>query len=145
MFKICIDTKTIVLSITWLAVIRNSFQSIFVIHRFQVMPVIIFFSASIGILYYLGVIQLIIEKIAFIMEISLGTGAMESLHAAINIFVGWVNNNNDNNNMSFLYNTLYIPYIYHTFYNSVLQIHMLKLILITNTHVKTNTDNKYTC
>lgn len=56
---------------------------------FSVMPVIIFFSATIGILYYLGVIQMLIEKIAFIMEFSLGTGAMESLHAAINIFVGW--------------------------------------------------------
>ncbi|KAL4233365.1 hypothetical protein ACF0H5_008047 [Mactra antiquata] len=56
---------------------------------FSVMPVLIFFSATIGILYYLGVIQVLIEKIAFIMEYSLGTGAMESLHAAINIFVGW--------------------------------------------------------
>ena len=54
------------------------------------MPVLIFFSATIGVLYYLGLIQLVIEKIAFIMQFTLGTGAMESLHAAINIFVGWV-------------------------------------------------------
>jgi len=60
------------------------------INIFQVMPVLIFFSATIGILYYLGALQVLIEKISFIMEISLGTGAMESLHAAINIFVGWV-------------------------------------------------------
>ncbi|XP_052808155.1 solute carrier family 28 member 3-like [Mya arenaria] len=59
------------------------------IFAFSVMPVLIFFSASIAILYYLGVIQVLIEKIAFVMQISLGTSAMESLHAAINIFVGW--------------------------------------------------------
>ena len=51
---------------------------------------LIFFSATIGILYYLGIIQVAIEKVAFIMEFSLGTGAMETLHAACNIFLGWV-------------------------------------------------------
>ncbi|XP_045196631.2 solute carrier family 28 member 3-like [Mercenaria mercenaria] len=68
-------------------VFGNDFMDHF--FAFSVMPVLIFFSATISILYYLGVIQLLIEKIAFIMEFSLGTGAMESLHAAINIFVGW--------------------------------------------------------
>lgn len=56
----------------------------------QVMSVIIFFSSTISILYYLGWIQVIIEKISIIMQYSLGTSAMESLHAAFNIFVGWV-------------------------------------------------------
>ena len=57
---------------------------------FQVMSVLVFFSSTIGILYYLGIIQVAVEKVGFIMEISLGTGAMESLHAAANIFLGWV-------------------------------------------------------
>ncbi|KAL3865700.1 hypothetical protein ACJMK2_043062 [Sinanodonta woodiana] len=56
---------------------------------FQVMPVLIFFSATIGILYYLGWIQVLIEKIAFMMEYTMGTAPMETLHAAVNIFVGW--------------------------------------------------------
>lgn len=54
------------------------------------MSVLIFFSSTIGILYYFGVIQVAVEKVGFIMEFSLGTGAMESLHAAANIFLGWV-------------------------------------------------------
>ena len=54
------------------------------------MSVLIFFSSTIGILYYLGVIQVAVEKVGYVMEISLGTGAMESLHAAANIFLGWV-------------------------------------------------------
>ena len=51
---------------------------------------LIMFSATIGVLYYMGVIQVLIEKIAFVMQFTLGTGAIESLHAAFNIFVGWV-------------------------------------------------------
>lgn len=54
------------------------------------LPVLVFFSATVSILYYLGVIQALIEKIAFIISLSLGTAAMETLHAAFNIFLGWV-------------------------------------------------------
>ncbi|GFO50415.1 sodium/nucleoside cotransporter [Plakobranchus ocellatus] len=55
---------------------------------FKVLPVIIFFSCVITMLYYLGVMQAIIGKIAFVMRITLGTTAAESLCAAGNIFVG---------------------------------------------------------
>ncbi|CAL1534109.1 unnamed protein product [Lymnaea stagnalis] len=55
---------------------------------FLVLPVIIFFSTVITMLYYLGIMQAIIGKIAFIMRITLGTTAAESLCAAGNIFVG---------------------------------------------------------
>lgn len=54
------------------------------------MSVIFFFSAVISILYFLGWMQVLIEKMALIMQYSLGTSAMESLHAAVNVFVGWV-------------------------------------------------------
>ncbi|ESO84568.1 hypothetical protein LOTGIDRAFT_132040, partial [Lottia gigantea] len=54
----------------------------------KVLPVIIFFSCFISILYHLGIMQAIIGKIAFVMRNMLGTTAAESLCAAGNIFVG---------------------------------------------------------
>ena len=54
------------------------------------MSVIFFFSAVISVLYYLGWMQVLIQKMALIMQYSLGTSAVESLHAAVNVFVGWV-------------------------------------------------------
>ncbi|XP_022330339.2 solute carrier family 28 member 3-like isoform X2 [Crassostrea virginica] len=56
---------------------------------FKVMSVIFFFSAVISVLYYLGWMQVLIQKMALIMQYSLGTSAVESLHAAVNVFVGW--------------------------------------------------------
>lgn len=56
----------------------------------QVLTVIIFFSSFISVLYYLGVMPLIISKIAWLMQITMGTSAAESLSAAGNIFVGQV-------------------------------------------------------
>ena len=57
---------------------------------FQVLTVIIFFSSVISVLYYLGIMPLIISKIAWLMQITMGTSAAESLSAAGNIFVGQV-------------------------------------------------------
>ncbi|XP_076461368.1 solute carrier family 28 member 3-like [Babylonia areolata] len=54
----------------------------------QVLPVVVFFSCVITMLYHLGVMQCIISKIAFVMRLTLGTTAAESLCAAGNIFVG---------------------------------------------------------
>jgi pyrimidine nucleoside transport protein len=56
----------------------------------QVLPVVVFFSCVITMLYHLGVMQCIISKIAFVMRLTLGTTAPESLCAAGNIFVGQV-------------------------------------------------------
>ncbi|KAK7484553.1 hypothetical protein BaRGS_00024185 [Batillaria attramentaria] len=56
---------------------------------FRVMSTIIFFSASISILYYFGVMQVVIKAVSKVMQVTMGTGAMETLHAAINIFCGW--------------------------------------------------------
>ncbi|XP_068755204.1 solute carrier family 28 member 3-like isoform X1 [Montipora capricornis] len=55
---------------------------------FKILTVIIFFSSFISVLYYLGVMPLIIAKIAWLMQITMGTSAAESLSAAGNIFVG---------------------------------------------------------
>ncbi|XP_048577819.1 solute carrier family 28 member 3 isoform X2 [Nematostella vectensis] len=55
---------------------------------FKVLPVIIFFSSVISVLYHLGIMPLVISKIAWLMQITMGTSAVESLTAAGNIFVG---------------------------------------------------------
>lgn len=41
-------------------------------------------------LYYLGVMQVIIHKVAWVMQVAMGTTAGESLNAAGNIFIGQV-------------------------------------------------------
>ncbi|GFS23920.1 sodium/nucleoside cotransporter [Elysia marginata] len=57
---------------------------------FKILPVIIFFSCVITMLYYVGVMQALIEKIATVMRVTLGTTAAESLCAAANIFIGLI-------------------------------------------------------
>lgn len=63
----------------------DSFGFIF---AFQVLPTIIFFSALMSVLYYLGVMQFLIKHIANFMAKTLGTSGAESISAAANIFVG---------------------------------------------------------
>ncbi|KAL4225940.1 hypothetical protein ACF0H5_013928 [Mactra antiquata] len=55
---------------------------------FKVLTVIVFFSSSISVLYYLGVMQFVICYIARFLAWCLGTSPTESLNAAANIFVG---------------------------------------------------------
>lgn len=55
---------------------------------FSVLPVIVFFSTSVYVLYYLGVMQYIIRNIARFLAYALGTSPTESLNAAGNIFLG---------------------------------------------------------
>lgn len=54
----------------------------------QVIPTIIFFSAFISIMYYLGVVQLVIQGIAKVMRFLLKTSGSETLSCSANIFVG---------------------------------------------------------
>jgi CNT family concentrative nucleoside transporter len=55
---------------------------------FQALPVIIFFAALISILYYLGIMQLIIKWVGGAIRLVTGITRVESLSAAANIFVG---------------------------------------------------------
>ncbi|KAL4221927.1 hypothetical protein ACF0H5_017979 [Mactra antiquata] len=55
---------------------------------FKVLTVIIFFSAVISVLYYLGVMQFVICYIARFLAWCLDTSPTESLNAAANIFIG---------------------------------------------------------
>lgn len=58
------------------------------IFAFHVLPIIIFFSALISVLYYLGVMQWFIKIIGGGLSKFLGTSKTESMSAAANIFVG---------------------------------------------------------
>uniref|UniRef100_A0A672I2R9 Solute carrier family 28 member 1 n=1 Tax=Salarias fasciatus TaxID=181472 RepID=A0A672I2R9_SALFA len=60
-------------------------QSVF---AFQALPIVVFFSSVMSILYFLGVMQWVITKISWVMQITLGTSATETLSVAGNIFVG---------------------------------------------------------
>lgn len=48
------------------------------------------FSFLVNILYYYGVMQVIVEKMGWILQVSLGTTAAESVNCAANIFLGQV-------------------------------------------------------
>lgn len=58
------------------------------VFAFRVLPVIIFFSALISLLYYIGVMQWIIRILGGLLQKALGTSKAESMSAAANIFVG---------------------------------------------------------
>ena len=63
----------------------DSFGFIFL---FQVLPTIIFFSALTSVLFYLGVIQIVVKGMAWILTKLLGISGPESLSVAGNIFLG---------------------------------------------------------
>ena len=55
---------------------------------FKVLPTIIFFSSLMAILYYLRVMQPIVQAMAWLMRITFRTSGAETLAAAANVFVG---------------------------------------------------------
>ncbi|XP_071791943.1 solute carrier family 28 member 3-like isoform X2 [Asterias amurensis] len=67
-------------------VFGDSYQDHF--FAFKVLPVVIYFSACISVFYYLGVMQVVIAKLAWLMQKTMHTSASESLNAAGNIFIG---------------------------------------------------------
>ena len=63
----------------------DSFGFIFL---FQVLPTIIFFSALTSVLFYMGVIQVIVKGMAWVLTRLMGISGPESLSVAGNIFLG---------------------------------------------------------
>ncbi len=57
----------------------------FAIH---VLPIIIFFSALMSVLYHLRIMQVVVKLVGGALHRIIGTGAVESLNAAANVFVG---------------------------------------------------------
>ena len=55
---------------------------------FRVLPSIIFFSALMQLLYHMGIMQLVVRGLGWVVQRTLGTTGPESLAAAANIFVG---------------------------------------------------------
>jgi concentrative nucleoside transporter, CNT family len=55
---------------------------------FNVLPTIIFFSSLMSLLYHLGIMQLLVRGVAWVMQRTMGTSGAETLSAAGNIFVG---------------------------------------------------------
>jgi concentrative nucleoside transporter, CNT family len=58
------------------------------IFAFQVLPTIIFIAALFALLYYLGVMQVIIRGAAWLMQRVMGASGAESLNVAASIFMG---------------------------------------------------------
>ena len=55
---------------------------------FSVLPTIVFFSAVMSILYYLGIMQALVKVMARFMRWTMGTSGSETLSCSANIFVG---------------------------------------------------------
>ena len=55
---------------------------------FFVLPTIIFFSALTAVLYHIGIMQYVVQALAWVMSKSMKTSGAETLSAAANIFVG---------------------------------------------------------
>ncbi|MEN2992781.1 MAG: nucleoside transporter C-terminal domain-containing protein [Bacteroidia bacterium] len=63
----------------------QTFGYIFVL---QVLPTVVFFAALTSALYHLGVLQRVVQAVAWVMRRTLGTSGPESLCVASNIFLG---------------------------------------------------------
>ena len=55
---------------------------------FHVLPTIIFFSSLMSVAYHLGVMQVLVNGMAKVMQKTMGTSGSESLSCAANVFVG---------------------------------------------------------
>jgi concentrative nucleoside transporter, CNT family len=58
------------------------------IFAFQVLPIIIFIAALFGILYYLGIMQVLVRAMAVVMQKVMGTSGAESMNVAASVFMG---------------------------------------------------------
>ncbi len=68
--------------------INSGPESLGLFFAFQVLPTIIFVSSLTSVLYYLGILQLVVKGMAFVMAKIMGTSGAESLSNTANIFVG---------------------------------------------------------
>ncbi len=63
-------------------------SSLGVVFAFQILPAIIFVSALFAIMYYLGIMQVIVRAFAIVMSRVMGASGAESLNVAASIFMG---------------------------------------------------------
>jgi CNT family concentrative nucleoside transporter len=58
------------------------------VFAFQVLPTIIFFASLMGVLYHLGIMQKVVQGMAWVMQKLMNASGSESLSVAANVFVG---------------------------------------------------------
>lgn len=63
----------------------DAFGTIF---AFQVLPIIIFIASLFGVLYYLGIMQVLVRAMAQLMQKVMGTSGAESMNVAASVFMG---------------------------------------------------------
>lgn len=63
-------------------------KSVLAVMAFAVLPTIIFVSAFFAILYHIGLMQIIIRVVAWLMQRTMGTSGAESTNVAASIFMG---------------------------------------------------------
>jgi CNT family concentrative nucleoside transporter len=68
--------------------INSGSESLGFFFAFQVLPTIIFVSSLTSVLYYLGILQRVVQGMAWLMAKLMGTSGAESLSNTANIFVG---------------------------------------------------------
>jgi CNT family concentrative nucleoside transporter len=66
----------------------GSNQQFGVIFAFQVLPIVIFIASFFSILYYLGVMQVLVKGMAIVMQRVMGASGAESTNVAASIFMG---------------------------------------------------------
>ena len=59
-----------------------------VVFAFQVLPIVIFISSLFAILYYFGVMQVVVRAMAIVMQKVMGASGAESTNVAASIFMG---------------------------------------------------------
>src|SRR5271168_1666322 len=59
-----------------------------VVFAFQVLPIVIFIASLFAILYYLGIMQVLVRAMALMMQKVMGTSGAESTSVAASIFMG---------------------------------------------------------
>ena len=64
--------------------------NIYIFFILQILPIIVYFSAFTYVLFYLGWMQVVINKVAWILQVTMGITMPESLNIAGNIFLGQV-------------------------------------------------------
>src|SRR6204780_911768 len=69
-------------------VLGKSSGSLGSVFAFQVLPIIIFIASFFSILYYLGIMQILVKAFAAVMQKVMGASGAESLNVAASIFMG---------------------------------------------------------
>jgi len=71
-----------------LGMVRGGDTGLGVVFAFQVLPTIVFVASLFSVLYYLGVMQVIVRGLAYVMMRTMGASGAESLVVAASMFMG---------------------------------------------------------